>query len=192
MLTALMGVRATELRKGMVLDQDGQLLLITDHHHHTPGNLRAIIHIKTRNLMTGQANAMRLSSSDVLETAFLEKKKAEYLYRESSGQYVFMDSESYEQFHLPEDLVGDKMGFVKENTQVEVTFHGTSPVGVELPTQVVLEVTEAEPATKGNTATNVKKDAVVETGMTVKVPAHVSTGDKIKVRTSDGEFQGRA
>jgi len=192
MLTALMGVRATELRKGMVLDQDGQLLLITDHHHHTPGNLRAIIHIKTRNLMTGQAGAMRLGSGDTLETAFLEKKKAEYLYRESNGDFVFMDSETYEQFHLPDDVAGDKMGFLKENTKCDVTFHGTSPIDVELPSQVILEVTEAEPATKGNTATNVKKDAVVETGMTVKVPAHVSTGDKIKVRTSDGEFQGRA
>jgi elongation factor P len=192
MLSALMGTRATELRKGMVLDQDGQLLLITDFHHHTPGNLRAIIHIKTRNLMTGQANAMRLSSGDTLETAFLEKKKAEYLYRDSNGHHVFMDTGTYEQFHLSQEDVGDKMGFVKENTEVEVTFHGTTPIDVELPTQVVLEVTEAEPATKGNTATNVKKDAVVETGMTVKVPAHISTGDMIKVRTADGEFQGRA
>jgi elongation factor P len=187
-----MGTRATDLRKGMVLDQEGQLLLITEYLHHTPGNLRAIIHVKTRNLVTGQANAMRLASGDVLDTAFLEKKKAEYLYRDGHGHYIFMDSDTYEQFPLSEDVVGEKMGFVKENTTCEVTFHGTSPVDIELPTKVVLQVTEAEMAAKGNTATNVKKEAIVETGMMVKVPPHVSAGDMIKIRTADGEFQGRA
>ncbi len=187
-----MGTRATELRKGTVLDQDGQLLLITEYHHHTPGNLRAIIHIKTKNLISGQTNSMRLGSGDVLETAFLDKRKVEYLYRESSGGYVFMDSETYDQFNLSDEMVADKMGYVKENTTCEVTFHGATPIDVELPNQVVLEVTEAEPMARGNTATNVKKDAVVETGMTVKVPGHVTVGDKVKIRTSDGEFQGRA
>jgi elongation factor P len=176
----------------MVLDQDGQLLLITDYHHHTPGNLRAIIHIKTKNLISGQTNAIRLGSGDVLDTAFLDKKKAEYLYREGDGQYVFMDSETYDQFNLSDDMVGEKMGFVKENTPCEVTFHGSTPIDVELPAQVILEVTDAEPTAKGNTATNVKKDAVVETGMTVKVPGHITVGDKIKIRTADCEFQGRA
>ena len=131
MLAALMGTKATELRKGMVLDQNGQLLLITDYHHHTPGNLRAIIHIKTKNLMSGQAGAMRLASGDMLDTAFLEKKKVEYLYREGDGQYVFMDSETYDQFHLPVEMVGHKMGFVKENETCEVTYHGTTPIDVE-------------------------------------------------------------
>ncbi len=187
-----MGTKATDLRKGMVLDKDGQLLLITEYLHHTPGNLRSIIHIKTKNLISGQSGAMRLASGDTLETAFLEKKNAEYLYKESDNRFVFMDSDTYEQFHLDADMVGDKMGYVKENTTCVVTFHGTTAIDIELPTQVILEVVEAEMAAKGNTATNVKKEAVVETGMTVKVPAHVSAGDKIKIRTADGEFQGRA
>ena len=176
----------------MVLEQDGKLLLVTDYLHHTPGNLRAIIHIKTRDLQSGATGAARLSSGDTLEIAYLERRKAEYLYREANGDYIFMDSENYEQFNLPLSLVGDKMGFVKENETCEVTYHGTNPIDVELPTTVVLEVTEAEPATKGNTATNVKKEAVVETGMTVKVPAHISIGDQIKIRTADREFMGRA
>ena len=187
-----MGVRAIELRKGSVIEKDGDLLLITDYEHKTPGNLRAIINIKTKSLKTGQNNSMRLGSGDTLEVAYLDRRKAEYLYKESNGDFVFMDSESYDQFHLSPDLVGDRMGFVKENETCEVTFHGTAPIDVELPTTVVLEVTEAEPATKGNTATNVKKDAVVETGMTVKVPAHVAIGDRIKIRTADCEFMGRA
>jgi len=192
MLRAIMSVKSTDLRKGMVLEQDGRLLQITDYLHHTPGNLRSIIHIKTRDLQSGATGAQRLSSSDTREVAYLERKKAEYLYRESNGNFVFMDTDTYEQFQLSPEFVGDKMGFVKENEVCEVTFHGTTPVDVELPSTVVLEITEAEPATKGNTATNVKKDAVVETGMTVKVPAHISVGDKVKIRTADSEFLGRA
>ncbi len=186
-----MSTRATELRKGMVIEKDGELLLVTDFHHHTPGNLRAIINIKTKNLTTGQTNAMRLASGDTLEVAYLDRKNCEYLYREGDGSYVFMDTESYEQFPLSQEFVGDMMGYVRENSAVEVTFHNNVPIGVELPTTVNLTVTEAEPAVKGNTATNVKKDAVVETGMAVKVPLHVSAGDVIKIRTADGEFQGR-
>lgn len=187
-----MAVRATELRKGQVIQHEGQLLLITDYMHHTPGNLRAIIHIKTRNLATGQTGQMRLGSSNSLEVAYLERKRCEYLYRESGGHYVFMDSTSYEQLHVSADLIGEHMGYVKENTPVDVTFHGTSPIGVELPASVILTVTETEPAVRGNTATSVKKDAVLETGLKIKVPAHIAVGETVKVRTADGEFLGRA
>lgn len=187
-----MGVRATELRKGMVLQDGNKLLLITEYSHHTPGNLRAIIHIKTRDLRTGSTSQQRLGSSDVLEVAHLERKNCEYLYHEASGAYVFMDQESFEQFHMPSELVEDKMGFVKENTVVMVTFHEGRAIGLELPAAVVLKVTEAEHAVKGNTATNVKKDAVLETGLKVKVPIHIQAGESIKVRCEDGEFLGRA
>ena len=186
-----MGVKATDLRKGQVLEKDGDLLLITEYEHRTPGNLRAIIQIKTRSLSTGQNNSVRLSSSDMLEVAYLDRRKCEYLYKESNGDFVFMDSESYEQFHLPQDLVADKMGYVKENTVVEVTFHNTNPIGIELPKSVELAVVEAEAAVKGNTATNVKKDAVLETGLPIKVPLHVTVGDVVKVATDTGDFQGR-
>ncbi len=187
-----MGVRATDIRKGQVIEKDGDLLLITEYIHKTPGNLRAIIQIKTRSLMTGQANSMRLSSGDVLEIAYLDRKKSEYLYKEPDGAYVFMDSESYEQFHLSEDFVGDAMGFVRENTQVEVTFHGTTPIGIELPPVVTLKVAEAEAAVKGNTTSTVRKEAVLETGRAIKVPMHIDVGEEIKVSTDTGEFQGRA
>ena len=186
-----MAVKATELRKGTVIvGERGDLLLITEYHHHTPGNLRAVIHLKVKNLRTGVVTPMRLSSSDAFEVAYLDKKKCEYLYKDSGG-YVFMDQATFEQFPLPEDLVVDKMGFVRENTVVDVTFHGLQPIGVELPASVTLKVIEAEAAVKGNTATNVKKEAIVETGMKVKVPLHISAGDQIKIGTEDGEFQGR-
>ena len=178
-------------RKGQVIQKDGDLLLVVEQEHKTPGNLRAIITLKTRSLTTGQNSSMRLGSGDQLDVAFLDKRKAEYLYKESSG-YVFMDSENYEQFQLSEDFVGDRMGFVRENTTVEVTFHESTPIGIELPAQVVLKVTEAEAAVKGNTTSGVKKDAVLETGLKIKVPLHIGAGEEVRVSTESGEFQGRA
>ena len=186
-----MGVKATELRKGTVIEQDNDLWLITEYMHHTPGNLRATIHVKMKSLRTGGMRDMRLGSGDVLEVAFLDKRNCEYLYKENSGGYVFMDNESYEQFTLPEELIGEKMPYVKENTTCVVTFHGSTAIGVELPAAVVLTVIEADPAVRGNTATNVKKDAVVETGLKIRVPIFISKGEKVKIRTEDGEFLGR-
>ncbi|QDU84937.1 Elongation factor P [Planctomycetes bacterium Pla163] len=183
--------RATEIRKGQVIEMDGQLLLITDYEHKTPGNLRAIINIKTRNIETGQSGQMRLGSSDQLEVAFLDRKKAEYLYKEANGDFMFMDSETYEQFVLTSELVGDKMGYVKENETVDVTYHNERPLGIELPAAVVLTVTESEEAVKGNTATNVKKSAIVETGLEVKVPFHIKVDDRIKISTDTGDFLSR-
>jgi len=186
-----MTTRATELRKGTVIvGERGDLLLITEYHHPTPGNLRAVIHAKVKNLASGVVTPQRWGSSDAFEVAYLDRKKCEYLYKDTTG-YHFMDQESFEQFQVPEDLVSDVMGYVRENTPVLVTFHGTSPIGIELPASVTLKVIEAETATRGNTATNVKKEAVVETGLRVKVPPHISVGDEIKISTVDGEFQGR-
>ena len=187
-----MNVKATELRKGMVLQKDGELLLITDFSHATPGNWRAIVQVKTRNLVSGQTGQFRPAAGDQFETAFLDKKRCQYLYREGNGDPVFMDTESYDQFHLSREQLGDNMAFVKESDVVDVTFHETAPIGLELPTNVVLEVTESEPAVKGNSATGVKKEAVLETGHKLRVPLHIEVGDKIKVNTESGEFAGRA
>lgn len=186
-----MGVKATEVRKGTVIEQDGDLWVITDYEHKTPGNLRAIINIGIKSLRSGSSKSMRLGSGDMLEVAYLDKKPCEYLYKESNGDFVFMDQENYEQFPLSAELVGDKMVYVRENTQVTVTFHNNVAIGVELPGSVVLKVTEAEMAVRGNTATNVKKDAVVETGLKIRVPVHISVGDQVSVNTETGEFLRR-
>jgi len=186
-----MGVRATELRKGSVIEKDGDLLVIVEYKHTTPGNLRAIIQMKTKSLKTGSMSSIRAGSGDNFDLAYLDRRKAEYLYKEGNGDFIFMDGETYEQFPLPGDLAEESMGYVRENSTVEITFHDGSPIGIELPPSVVLEVVEAEVAVKGNTATNVKKGAVLETGLNVKVPLHVVAGDKIKIKTSDAEFQGR-
>jgi len=187
-----MSLKATELRKGTVLQKDGDLLLITDYSHSTPGNWRAIIQVKVKSLLTGQTSQFRPASGDTFETAFLDRNKCQYLYQEGNGDFVFMDQESYEQHHLPKDLVEESMLYVKESDVIEVTFHEGTPIGVELPPQVVLEITEAEMAVKGNSATNVKKEAVCETGLQIKVPLHIDVGEKVKVSTDSGDFMGRA
>ncbi|MFT6109965.1 MAG: elongation factor P [Planctomycetota bacterium] len=187
-----MNLKATELRKGLVLIKDGQLLLISDYSHHTPGNWRAIIQVKTRNLQTGQNGSFRPSAGDQFEVAYLDKKKSQYLYQEANGNYCFMDAETYEQFHLEKAMAEEKMRYVRESDEIEVTFHETTAVSIELPPQVVLEITEAELAVKGNSATNVKKDAVLETGAAIRVPLHIGVGEKVKVSTDTGDFMGRA
>ena len=186
-----MNVKATELRKGMVLQKDGDLQIITDYSHSTPGNWRAIIQGRTRSLRTGQSTSFRPNSSETFETAYLDRKKAQYLYQEANGDYVFMDQETYDQFHVPGEQAADKMAFVKESDVVDMTFHETTPIGIELPSSVILEVKESEVAVKGNTATNVKKEAVLETGHKLKVPLHIGVGEKVKVSTETGEFMGR-
>ncbi len=187
-----MGVKATELRKGAVIEKDGDLMLVTEYMHHTPGNLRAVIHVKLKSLKTGGTKELRLGSGDILEVAYLEKKPCEYLYKEANGGYVFMEQEGFEQVTVQHELIAEQMGYVKENTVVLITFHNNLPIGLELPASVVLKVTESELAVRGNTATNVKMEAVLETGLKIKVPIHISVGDMVKVRTSDSEFQGRS
>lgn len=184
--------RPSEVRKGTVIEHQNDLWVITEYEHRTPGNLRSFFQIKIKSMTSDQVQSMRLSASDSLEVAFLDKKNAEYLYQESNGDYIFMDAETYEQYPLSKDVIGDKIGFVKPNETVQVTFHGASPIGLELPPAVVLEIAEAEMAVKGNTATNVKKDAVLETGQAIKVPLHIKAGELVKVSTDTGEFMGRA
>lgn len=184
-------IRATEIKKGQTLVIDGDLYQVIEKDHVTPGKGQAVNHVKLKSLKTGTQKQLRLSSSQTVELAYLEFKKSQYLYRDSTG-YMFMDEVTYDQFPLSEDVVGDLMGFIKENESVSVTFFEEQPVSVDLPSAVVLEVSEADEAVKGNTATNVTKVAKLETGLEVKVPMHIKVGEKIKISTEDKSFLGRA
>lgn len=184
-------VKANQIRKGHVLILDGQLFVVTDFEHIAPGNWRAMNQIKCKNLETGQTKQMRLGSDETLELAYLDRRQATFSYEEGE-QIVFMDSETYEQYFLPREMVADQMRFVRDNQAVTLTLHEGRPISLELPTTVVLQVTEAEMAARGDTVTNDKKRAVVETGMEVRVPPYVEAGDYIKVNTETGDFAGRA
>jgi len=187
-----MQARATELRKGMVLIKDNDLQQITDYSHATPGNLRAVIQVKTRSLNSGGTKSFRPAAGDMFEIAYLDKKPSQYLYQEANGDYVYMDQETFDQFFIPKEQAEEKMSLVKESQVIDVTFHEETPISIDLPTTVTLEVVWAEMAVKGNTATNVKKEAKVETGRMVKVPLHIKEGERIVINTDTGEFQKRA
>ncbi|MHC4547232.1 MAG: elongation factor P [Planctomycetota bacterium] len=182
---------ATDIRKGSVLVLDGELYVCTDFQHSTPGNKRGNVQTKLRGLQSGANISRKFSSTERVEFAFLDKRPCEYLYKDGAS-FVFMDTESYEQYHLAADQVGDQMRYIVENTTVQVTFFEGTAVSVELPGSVELRVTHTDPGIKGDSVSNVFKPATLETGLEIKVPNHVNVGDVVRVSTQTGEFQGRA
>ncbi len=182
--------KATEIRKGMVLNVEGDLYVVVDRQHITPGNWRAMVQVSMKSMKTGRVLQRRLRSEDEVDVAFLERKKSEYLYKEAD-KYIFMDTETYDQYPLPEEVVGDQMKYIIPNTQVMVTFHDGVAIGVDLSSAVVLKITETTPGVKGDSVTNVFKDATLETGHVVRVPLFMKLGDYVKVSTDTGEFLER-
>ncbi len=183
-------MRATEVKPGMLLEIENEPWEVTSYDHVTPGKGHAIIHVKLRNVINGRTQALRLSSSDKLEKAYVEKKNMEYLYEDASG-YIFMDNENYEQTPLPKETFAERMRFIKLNSPVTVLYYNNQPISIELSPSVILEVTETQPGVKGDTVTNVTKPATLETGLEVKVPLFINQGDKLKVDTRSGEYLER-
>ena len=181
---------ANDIRKGNVLLIDGGLFLCTDATHRTPGNLRALVQVKLKNMDSGVIVQKKFSAQERVEFAFLDKRNCEYLYRDGSN-FVFMDTENYEQYHLSEDTVAEQMQYIVENTTVQVTFHEQTPISIDLPGSVELEIAHTEPGLKGDSVSNVFKPATLQTGLEIKVPNHINIGDRVKVSTQTGEFQGR-
>lgn len=186
-----MATRVTEAKRGMVIRYEGNLFQIVKYDHVTPGNWRAIHHLSLKNLKTGRQKELRMNTSDTIEPVFMEARNCQYLYRDGNG-YVFMDNQNYEQFHLDEEVMAEALRFLAESDSVDVMFVDDSPMSLQFPASVVLEVKEAEEAARGDTVANVQKNAVLVTGFTIKVPAHVKAGEMIKVSTETGEFLGRA
>lgn len=182
---------ATSIRKGSFINHKGDLWQVVDVTHRTPGNKRGFVQMKIRNMRTGTHVTEKFSSNEDVETAWLDARMSQYLYDDPNTGPVFMDTESYEQFGLDREILGDTMNYVKENDEVEVTFHEGTAIGIRLPAKVELVITETEPAVKGDTVNSVMKPATVETGFVVKVPSHIREGDKIRVSTVTGEFQER-
>jgi elongation factor P len=185
-------IKNIDVRKGMVIvGGDGQLWQCLDRDLNTPGNWRAILVLKMRNLKTGVIKDERVRPDDKVELAFLESRDMQYLYRDGDN-YIFMDNESFDQFPMPAELIDEQMGFLKENDLVKVTSFEGKPLSVELPATVELKVVETEPSVKGATAAAQYKPAILETGAKVTVPPFISVGDVIKVDTRDGSYLSRA
>lgn len=186
-----MAIRVTEAKKGMVVRYEGELYQITKYEHLTPGNLRAIHHLNLKNLKNARQKELRMKTSDQLDLVFLDSREAQYLFKDSLG-YTFMDNKTYDQFVLNAEVVGDSMLYITENSNVTVVFVEGEALTVQLPPVVVLEVVETEDAARGDTVSNVQKPAKCNTGLEIKVPAHVKVGDQVKINTDTGEFAGRA
>ena len=183
-------INATDIRKGMVIRMDGELFIVMDREHVTPGNWRAMVQTEMRSLRSGNKTQRRFRSNEQVDEVYVETKPFEYLYPEADA-FVFMDAENYEQIPVPKDVVGDDIRFIPENTQVKATVIEGKIVSIELPTSVVLEIVESEPGVKGDSRTNIFKSAKVSTGMSVKVPLFMRVGDRIKIDTRTGDFVER-
>jgi elongation factor P len=175
----------------LVLEDGKTLYQCLDRDLNTPGNWRAILQLKLRNLTTGSITTNRVRPDDKVEIAYLETRDMQYLYREGTD-YVFMDQESFDQFHLSHEFIGDSMKFLKENEVVKMTVYEGKPIDVELPASVELKVTDTDPALKGATAAAQYKPATLETGEKVTVPPFISTGDIILVDPREGKYLRRA
>jgi elongation factor P len=181
----------SDVRKGMVIVRDdGQLYIVVDRDLRTPGNLPSKLTLKLKNLKTGYVTDNRVHPEDKVEQAYLDKRDMQYLYKEAEG-FVFMDTETYDQITIRAEMCGDLPLYLKESEKAKVTFHDGNPLSVELPSSVILEITETDPSLKGATATAQKKSATLETGLKVMVPPFLSKGEKIEINTETGEYIGR-
>ena len=172
-----MAIIATQMRPGMIIKHNNELHSVFTVEHRTPGNLRAFIQAKLRNLRTGAMFEHRFRSSDAIEKIVVDEKKMEYLYNDGDN-YFFMDIESYEQTALNRDVLGDAVEYLTPNLQVSVEFFNDKAVGMDLPQTVELTILETEPGLKSATASSVTKPAKTETGLIVQVPPFVNEGDK--------------
>lgn len=184
-------LKASELKKGMIIKDGGDFLVVVDIEHRTPGNLRAIYQTTLKNLLSAKMVNKRYSPADTVEKADLESKKVQYLYRDHSG-FHFMDMATYESVALGDDMVGGAKDYLKENLEVELMYHEHRPISIEVPVSVALKIVESAPGVKGDTSGRAMKPAKLETGLTVNVPLFIEEGETILVDTRSGEYLGRA
>ena len=184
-------IYASDFRKGMTFDINGEPHVVLDFQHVKPGKGAAFVRTKYRNILTGATREEAFSPSDKFEQAHIETKKMQYLYNDGE-LYYFMDPETYDQVPLAFDLVEDAIKYIKENDEVTVKFYQGNAFTVEAPNFVDLVVIETEPGVKGNTATNVTKAATVETGAVIQVPIFIEEGERIQIDTRTGEYLGRS
>jgi elongation factor P len=186
-----MSIPATQLRPGMIIKHNNDLHSVFSVEHRTPGNLRAFIQAKLRNLRTGAMFEHRFRSPDPIEKITVDEVDMEYLYNDGDA-YYFMNTENYEQIPLGKDTLGDAVDYLIPNLQIKIEFFDGKAVGVELPQTVEMTVLETEPGLKSATASSVTKPAKLETGLVVQVPPFINEGEKIKVDTAEGVYLSRA
>lgn len=184
-------MRASDIRKGQAVIFDGKLYVVTGADHNTPGNLRAKVQFKMRDVSKGTTMDKRVGATDDIETTTLDSRNVEYLYSDNEG-HILMDLETYDQNTIPKSVFGDDIKFLKPNTVMTALFHDGKIVSYDLPKTVDLKVTDTAPGIKGATATNQMKDAELETGLKTRVPPFIEVGEVIRINTETGDYLSRA
>jgi len=182
---------ANDLRRGMAINHNGDICVVLDMQHRTPGNLRAFVQATLRSIRTGKSSDVRFSSTERIEPVPMITKKMEFSYKDGED-YVFTDPETYETVTISPELVGGAKNYLVENGQVTMVFVQEKAVSIEVPPSVVLTVTDAPEGIRGDSANNVQKAITVETGITVQAPLFIKTGEKIKIDTRTGKYMERA
>ncbi len=186
-----MNISVNEIKNGMTIMVDGAPCLIQDFSHVKPGKGAAFVKMKLKNLKTGSITEVSFNSGTKVDRAHITKSPMQYLYADGD-HFVFMDTNTYEQTEIASNVLGDDVKFLKENLEILIDFYEGEIIGITLPEKIEFEVTETEPAVKGNTANNAMKDATIETGYKVKVPLFIETGERIIISTKDGKYSSRA
>src|SRR5436189_486513 len=183
-------IQATRIRKGMLIKLNNDLFRILELHHLTPGNKRAHIQVRMRNIRTMSLADHKFRAEEDVERAVLDEREMQYQYNDVD-HYYFMDTTNFEQIQISAEALGDSKDYLIADMLIRVEFYEEEPVGIELPPTVDLVVKETVPGIKGATASAQIKPATLETGLVVNVPSFVNEGDKIRVNTETGEYQGR-
>jgi elongation factor P len=176
-----------DIRKGSTFEQDGRLLKVVDFSHNKQGRGSAQLRMTLRDLRTGSLTQQTVMAGTKFTSIRLERSHVQFLYRDADG-FHFMDTETYDQIRLSEATMGDAASYLKENDVIDLLTYEDEPIDIELPTSVVLTVTQTDPGFKGDTATGGNKPATLETGLTVNVPLFISEGDQVKVDTRTGDY----
>lgn len=190
-VTRMSKVAGNEVRPGMVIELNGQLWSVVKTQSVKPGKGGAYNQVELKNVVNGGKLNERFRSAEMVEEVQLERRDFQYLYA-SGDMLTFMDMQSYDQIEIPEDFVGDRVRFLQEGMKVIVQLHEGKPIGLSLPQQVVLEIVEADPVTKGQTAASSYKSATLENGIRVQVPPFIEKGTRVIVSTDDGTYVKRA
>lgn len=184
-------ISVNEFKNGLTIEVDGELWRVVEFQHVKPGKGSAFVRSKLKNLRTGAVQEKTFRAGEKVNQAQIDRKKMQYLYADGDN-YVFMDTNTYEQLELPGSQIEEELKYMKENMVVSIIMFGTETLGVELPNTVDLEVKETEPDIKGDTSSGGSKPATMETGLVVQVPFFVSEGDVLTINTSDGTYISRA
>lgn len=186
-----MRVIASSIRKGNVIEQDGKLYVVLSAENIHPGKGTPVSQIEMRRISDGVKVSERYKTTDQVEKATVEERNFTYLYGDGDG-YHFMNPENYDQVQVPKDFVGSSAPYLQESMTVKLLMHDTTPVAMQLPQRVTLEVVDTEPVTKGQTASSSYKPAVLSNGVRTQVPPHITVGTRIVVMTEDGSYAERA